>query len=65
MAGESSTTDPAIKGWQAIQQSARSQSTGGPAIQYGIPKGAQLKTQGSAGEGHMRIVYDTGNNKHK
>lgn len=66
MAGEASTPELTAKGWQAIQQyGVRSNPTGASTIQYGFPKGAQLKTQGSAGEGHMHIMYDTGNIKHK
>jgi len=66
MASEASTPELTTKRWQAIQRhGVRSNPTGASTIQYGFPRGAQLKTQGSAGEGHMRIVYDTGNIKHK
>jgi hypothetical protein len=66
MTGEASIPEPTAKGWQAIQQyDARSNKTVASTVQYDFPRGVQLKTQGSAGEGHMRIIYDTNSTKNK
>lgn len=66
MKGDKGALQPSSTRWEPIQRIGKQRnSTNTSAIQYPFPKGAQLKTQGSAGEQQIGIMYDTGDIQHE
>lgn len=49
--------------WRAVWPPGKSQISSGQPIVYQYSKGVKMNIEGSAGEAHMNLEYDTGNCK--
>jgi hypothetical protein len=66
MKGDKGALYSALASWEPLQRfGERRNPTDTSTIQYDFAKGSQLKTQGSAGEQQIHIIYDTGKITHE